>query len=157
MLATPLRISAALLVLLSFSGLIFSGAAHAAATHAAKTLAPLPERIAAAPIEQVRFEARGDRTARHARRARAETCRRCRRAGDTYAVLAISRHRGTTPKRPPTPPQRATFRMITDTLGPLRLRLYSSTWVEACEEKHPTFVARTGSYLADDGARQRCE
>jgi hypothetical protein len=47
--------------------------------------------------------------------------------------------------------------MTTDTLGPLRLRLYSSTWAEACEQKHPTFVARTGTYEGEDGTRRRCE
>ena len=152
MLKAPLWISAALLALTCLAG---------PAQAAAGAPPPLlPDVIAATAVEPVRFEARGgksQRAGRHARRGRGQTCRRCGRGEENVAVLAIAPRNRALPSEPPSPPPRSTVRMTTDTLGPLRLRLYSSTWVERCEQKHPSFIARTGTYEGEGGKRERCE
>jgi hypothetical protein len=119
-----------------------------------------PDPIAATAAENVRFEARGGakhRAERQGRRGRSGDCRRCDRGGTAVTVLAHREGKRAEAIVPPSPPPRLTFTMRTDTLGPLRVRLYSSTWVEECEQKHPTFVARTGTFEGEGGVRQRCE
>jgi hypothetical protein len=120
----------------------------------AQALPLVPGPIAATGVESVRFEARGGPKHRGARHRRSGDCRRC---GRGLAILASKGRDHAHSITRPSPPPRLTFTMRTDTLGPLRVRLYSSTWVDACEQKHPTFVARTGTFEGDDGKRLRCE
>ena len=126
----------------------------------AQALPVLPDGIAPTAIQTVRFEARGGpkhRGARHGRHRRPGHCRRCFSGITTTTVLAHEWRERAENIVPPSPPPRVTFTMTTDTLGPLRVRLYSSTWVDACEQKHPTFVARTGTFEGEGGKRLRCE
>lgn len=87
---------------------------------------------------------------RHARRGH----HRDRNWRKTASLPRIAMAKETARAFPPPPNMtiRATLTTVEEQLG----RNYYSSWVASCEARHPSFDARTGTYIDSDGSVRRC-
>jgi hypothetical protein len=56
-----------------------------------------------------------------------------------------------------TPYKAPSFRLRYEKRDPLLAHTYFSSWVAECEGRYQTFDPHSGTYLAQDGSRRRCE